>query len=674
MILKQKILLILTVVLLLIVGIANVSRLIPESKNYKLYTEALNDYNNAKFSDAYHAFGKVSRFSKLKSAAVYRQALCADKLGDEKTAVRKHQQVIKYYPNSLLGLKSKYLNAQSFYAAKNFRKARKEFNNILTQHPKSDYAIAAQYYLGSIEAEKIKTIKSKKQKLRSKYNAINYFRAYLQSAPNGRFAINCIEKWLTLNPKPNREDSLRIAKVYQKNGDYKNAQKFLYYTKANISWPYFVKNAYALKQYDKVKIYTENGLKYKDSFEITINKDHEEKADNADIYEAIDDYLAVSDSKTEAISRLLATSGNSEGYDYLLYKNCNNLPVSSQAACFNTLYYKFPDGQFAAEALANIFYDKVKSQKYFMAEKFGKKHLEKFPDSNSAPKVMFWMAKVSQRSKNYDAARSYYKRLMSQYPDDYYAYHAFLNLNRFRSFDVLDLREKPVEFPYKDSGYVIVKELAKVKDYGLINQLYPNDDFIQSWLAYLQGNYPNSARIARDGMEKLKSKPNPSDPRWMLVYPVNYYDEIKQYSHNWGNDPTLILSIIREESYFNPNAKSPVGASGLMQLMPTTAKEAASVIGMNIPNNQFLLDPDINIRLGNIYYSRLRRALWEKDLLAVLAYNGGLGSVSRWQDSLKYVDVDDFVEQIPYFETQNYLKKVYRSYWNYIRIYDAVRF
>jgi len=674
MILKQKILLILTIVLLLIVGIANLSRLIPESTNYKSYTKALNYYNSGKFSEAYHAFGKVSRFSKLKPAAIYRQALCTDKTGDKNTEIKKYKEVIRYYPNSLLGLKSKYLNAQNLYELKKFKKARKEFKDILKYHPNSDYSIAAQYYLGSMEAEKAKNTKNEKGKLKSKYKAINYFRAYLKDVPDGRFAINCVEKWLKLNPKPSSEDCLTIAKIYQKNGDYKNAQKYLNYTKAYDSWTYLVKNAYALKNYGKVKYYTERGLRFKDSFEVSINKDSGEKAKNADIYEAIDDYLAVSDSKSTAISYLLAVSNKTKGYDYLLYKSCNNLPTTNQTACFNTLYYKYPDGQFAADALANIFYDKVKAQKYFMAQQIGKKHLQKFPDSNSAPKVMFWLAKVAQRTKNYDEARSYYKRLINQYPDDYYAYHAFLNLNRFRNFDVLDLRNKPVEFPYKNSGYVIVKELAKVKDYGLINQLYPDDDFIQSWLAYLQGNYSNSARIARDGMEKLQYKPDRFDPRWTLVYPIHYYGEIKKYSHNWGNDPTLILSIIREESYFNPNAKSPVGASGLMQLMPATAKEAGNAIGIGVPSNQFLLNPNVNIRLGNIYYSKLKKELWGKDLLAVLAYNGGLGSVSRWRDNLKYVDIDDFVEQIPYSETKNYLKKVYRSYWNYIRIYDAVRF
>lgn len=674
MILKQKILLIVTFVLILWLGLANVSRLIPESKNYQSYTKALNLYNNGEFSKAYHAFGHVSRFSKLKPAATYRQALCADKTDDPKTEIKKYKEVMRYYPNSLLGLKAKYLNAQYLYETKNYKKARREFKDLLRFHPNSDYAIAANYYLGSMEAYRAKTTKNEKKRIKAKYKAINYFRTYLKEVPDGRFAVNCAEKWLKLNPKPNSEDSLTIAKIYQLNKDYKNAQKYLNYTKPEDSWAYLVKNAYAQKNYGKVKLYTEHGLKFKDEFEVSINKDSGEKAKNADIYQAIDDYIAVNDSKSEAISHLLALSNKGKGYDYLLYRNCNNLPARAQAACFNTLYYQYPEGQFSADALANIFYDKVKSEKYYMAQQIGRKHLQKFPDSNSAPKVMFWLAKVAQRTKNYEEARSYYKRLINQYPDDYYAYHAFLNLNRFRNFDVLDLRNKPVEFPYKNSGYVIVKELAKVKDYGLINQLYPDDDFIQSWLAYLQGNYTNSARIARDGMDKLTYKPDRTDPRWTLVYPIHYYNEIKKYSHNWGNDPTLILSIIREESYFNPNAKSPVGACGLMQLMPTTAQEAGNAIGMSIPNNQFLLNPDTNIRLGNIYYSKLKSALLGKDILAVLAYNGGLGSVSRWRENLNYVDVDDFIEQIPYAETQNYLKKVYRSYWNYIRIYDAVRF
>lgn len=672
---KQKTLQIITAVLILMVIFSNISIFTPESKNYQIYTQALNEYNNNDFLEAYHLFGNISRFSKIKPAATYRQALCADKFDNKKFEMKKYKEVIKSYPNSILSLRAKYLKAQLLYETKKFRAAKKEFQAISSKNPKTDYAIAAQYYLGLIELEKAEKIKNNnKKKIKTQNKAISYLKVYLREAPTGKFSINCIEKWISLNRKLNNEDNLLIAKVYQKNQDYKNAQKYLKLTNLSISWPYFVENAYETKNYSKVKYYTEQGLKGKGADDILINESKGNDSENKDIYEAIDLYLKISNDPKTSLSYLLSISKISNGYDYLLYKNCKNLPAENQTACFATLYYKYPNGQFAAEALANIFYDKVKSQKYFMAKKLGKTHLSKFSGSKSAPRVMFWMAKVAEATKNYEDARNYYRRLIRQYPDDYYAYHAFLSLNRFRYFDIIGLRQKNIEFPYKNSQDGVIIELAKVKDYGLINQLCKDDKFIQSWLAYLQGNFSQSAVMARDAMEELPQKPDRTDLRWRLVYPVHYYDGIKQDADAWGNDPILILSIVREESYFNPNAKSPVGAIGLMQLMPATAKEAGNIAGINVPNEKLLLNPDINIRLGNVYYSRLKKALFDKDILAVPAYNGGLGSVSQWKSNLTYNDVDEFVEQIPYPETQNYLKKVYRSYWNYLRIYDGVKF
>lgn len=675
MISKQKPLIIIAVVLI-IIAISSLFFLTnkPESENSKIYIQALAQYNNSHFKDAYYAFSKVSRASTLKPVAIYRQALCAEKLGDEKLEIKKYREISGRYPNSILAIRAKYLKAQRFYEDKNFKKAKKEFNELSHKYSRTDYAIASQYYLGSIEAEQAQNIKNKKKKLKTQNRAIQYFKSYLKWAPKGRFSLNCIQKWTAFNPKLNNEDNLVIAKVYLENQDYNNAQKYLKFTNLSASWPYFVKTAYGMKDYSKVKYYTQQGLKGKGPEDILINESNNDKSEIQNIYEAIDLYLKVSDSPKLSLSYLMSISEGSKGYDYLLYKNCTNMPANAQTACFNTLYYKYPQGQFAAEALSNIFYEKILARKYYMAKKIGRMHLSKYPHSNSTPRVMFWLAKIAERTKNYEEARSYYKTLMRQFPDDYYAYHSFLNLNRFRHFRAVNIVQKPVEFPYENSSSALIVKLAEVKDYGLINQLYKDDEFVQSWLAYLEGNFSTSARIARDAMEKLSIKPARTDLRWRLVYPVHYYNEIEQSANNWKNDPILILSIIREESYFNPKVKSAVGASGLMQLMPATAREAGNIGGIDIPSENLLFDPDINIRLGNIYYSRLKRALMNKDIFAVLAYNGGLSSVSRWEENLKYVDVDDFVEQIPYPETQNYLKKVFRSYWNYLRIYSDVRF
>lgn len=674
MIVKQKILLGIIVVFVLAFGVVNLARLAPEGKNYEKYKQALSEYNNGEFSQAYDTFAHVSRFSKLKSAALFRQALCAHMQYDEKSELRKYSDVIRYYPNSAMALRSKYLRAQMYYEIKKYKKAKNEFHEILGRYPKTDYALAAQYYLGSIEAEKALRGDNQKEKFKLQNNAAKYFKIYLNKAPTGRFATNCIQKWISLGIKLSNGDNLLIAKVYEANQDFKIAQKYLALTSVSESWPYFVKSAYESKDYSKVKYYTELGLKYNDYDAVVISKNSDENSQYQDIYDAIDIYIRISKVPREAISYLLSISRKSKGYDYLLYKNCNNLPAASQGACYNTLYYQYPNGQFAADSLAHVFYALIQSQKYYVAKKIGKIHLYKFPQSNSTPKVMFWLAKVSEKTKNYDDAKTYYKNVISRFPDDYYAYRSFLNLNRYKHFRVSTLHNKAIVFPYKNPGWDTLGELVKIGDYGLINQLYKDDDFIQSWLAYQNGKFSTSSRLARDAMNDLNVKPDKTDPRWLLVYPLHYYDEIEKSAKIWGNDPLIILSIIREESYFNSEARSEAGAMGLMQLMPATAREAGAFAQISIPNDRFLYDPDLNIRLGNIYYSKLKRALWDKDLLAILAYNGGLGSVSNWRENLKYVDIDDFVEQIPYPETQNYLKKVYRSYWNYLRLYTEVSY
>ena len=198
---------------------------------------------------------------------------------------------------------------------------------------------------------------------------------------------------------------------------------------------------------------------------------------------------------------------------------------------------------------------------------------------------------------------------------------------------------------------------------------YANDDFIRSWIEYEKGNYPRSMIIARDAMDKLEVKPPKGDLRWRLVYPQNYYKQVKMFADKYNNVDALMMAIVREESSFNSRAQSNVGAIGLMQLMPSTAHEVGKNTGIDF-NTSYLFNPELNIQLGNMYYASLRLMLENKDVSAIAAYNGGIGSVKKWRESLNYRDTDEFIEQIPYEETRNYVIKVFRSYWNYTRIYQ----
>ena len=164
-------------------------------------------------------------------------------------------------------------------------------------------------------------------------------------------------------------------------------------------------------------------------------------------------------------------------------------------------------------------------------------------------------------------------------------------------------------------------------------------------------------------MEEMSVKPSFDDLRWRLVYPTHYYNIVEEVKGS--NNPIILQSIIKEESHFNQFATSSVGAKGLMQLMPATYEEV--VKKHNLPAD--LNSVRTNISAGSLYYASLKRALVNRDLYAISAYNGGIGSVTSWFTKILYNDTDEFVEQIPYPETKNYVKKIYRTYWMYGNLY-----
>ena len=308
---------------------------------------------------------------------------------------------------------------------------------------------------------------------------------------------------------------------------------------------------------------------------------------------------------------------------------------------------------------------KYLQKKYLDAQRLGFLHLKKFPNTKSSPAVTYFMGKIAYKLKHYESANNYYKQVISSYPDSYYAFRANYNLYKDDGMlPFLELNEKPVVFPYKKSlDNNLVVKLAYLKDYDLVEELCKHDKFIQSWIAYQKGNYTLSAYLARNGMEELNVKPSFEDLRWRLVYPMHYYDIVDKVKGD--NNPIVLQSIIKEESHFNPFVKSSVGAVGLMQLMPATYNEV--VTKHNLPTN--LNVETANITAGSLYYSSLKKVLGNKDLYAITAYNGGIGSVTNWFSKLIYSDTDEFVEQIPYPETKNYVKKVLRTYWVYGNVY-----
>jgi soluble lytic murein transglycosylase len=156
-----------------------------------------------------------------------------------------------------------------------------------------------------------------------------------------------------------------------------------------------------------------------------------------------------------------------------------------------------------------------------------------------------------------------------------------------------------------------------------------------------------------------------------LLYPRYFYDAIADDAKKFGTDPILLLSIMREESRFNPRAKSEAAARGLLQFIITTANEIGREIGLVSVQPDDLYDPRVIIRLGAKYVSKLAQQLGGDRYAIAAAYNAGPHQVQLWQRLAPGPGDDYFLSSINFDETKQYVRKVMNSYERYGEIYGG---
>lgn len=142
-----------------------------------------------------------------------------------------------------------------------------------------------------------------------------------------------------------------------------------------------------------------------------------------------------------------------------------------------------------------------------------------------------------------------------------------------------------------------------------------------------------------------------------LRFPRAYPDIVSAKSQQHGVESEWVYSLIRQESAFAPSARSPAGALGMMQLMPSTAKQVSRKLGLNF-NTHNLLDPENNITLGTQYLSDLLQRFEGNIVLATAAYNAGPHRAKRWQPDSSPMEGDIWIETIPIHETREYVKNI----------------
>ena len=153
------------------------------------------------------------------------------------------------------------------------------------------------------------------------------------------------------------------------------------------------------------------------------------------------------------------------------------------------------------------------------------------------------------------------------------------------------------------------------------------------------------------------------------LYPLKYSEYIEKYAKEYNIDKYMVYAIIKAESNFNENAKSSSDAIGLMQIMEITAIETARKMDLEVTEED-LFKPDLNINIGLKYFTYLLNQYDNNYPLAIIAYNAGMGNVDAWiKDGTIKEDGTD-IENVPFKETNNYVRKILRDYEIYKELYN----
>ena len=156
---------------------------------------------------------------------------------------------------------------------------------------------------------------------------------------------------------------------------------------------------------------------------------------------------------------------------------------------------------------------------------------------------------------------------------------------------------------------------------------------------------------------------------WELGYPRAFSEEVEAAAAEFGLEPNIIYSVMREESRFRQEVVSWAGAHGLMQMIMPTAKAVARQMPLANFDKRMLYQPRINIKMGSWYLKSLIADFGGNVYYSLGGYNGGPHNIKRWLNEKKEMELDEFLEDIPYNETRYYVKKVMRSYLRYRYIY-----
>lgn len=362
------------------------------------------------------------------------------------------------------------------------------------------------------------------------------------------------------------------------------------------------------------------------------------------------------------------------------------------AQTFRELFEKLPAGPHSERAAWKYGWWAYTTGNYAETARVFEAAAAAFPRSDYRPPWLYWSARAREKLGQREAANARMRLIHTDYLNSYYGRLAARRLPVEQPVNGVataraavvptsaqETPERPAIAAPPPTASLIRQLLAAGLHEEALDELRyaqkmwgssPAIEATQAWTYHQRGDLLRARIAMRRAYPQFLTAGGEALPAPILqiMFPLTYWDAIKRNAAIYELDPFVVAALIAQESMFDPGVRSSANAWGLMQIVPATGRRLATALGIRRFTTSMLTNGDTNIRLGTLYFKRLITQFGGLHY-ALASYNAGENRVVRWKAERPGMEEDEFIDDIPFPETQNYVKRILGTAEDYRRLY-----
>ena len=349
---------------------------------------------------------------------------------------------------------------------------------------------------------------------------------------------------------------------------------------------------------------------------------------------------------------------------------------------------RFPQGKYGARAAWRLGWWKYRAGDFESAAAIFDQAAVNFPRSDYRPSWLYWAGRAYEKINQAPRAKARFELVRLDYLHSYYGRLAGVHLGAASaSRSPVGAQPAPAADappPGLPPNATAIRQLILAGAFPLAEAeirfaqrrftAVPALEATRAWLLQARGEYRPAINAMKRAYPQYMTKDGDQLPleAKRVIFPLDYWSIIERHANARALDPYLIAALVAQESTFDAGVRSAANAYGLMQIVPATGKRLARSLGIRKFTTGKLTDPETNVKLGTFYFKGLVNQFGGEHF-ALASYNAGESRVERWIAERGPLPQDEFIDDIPFPETQLYVKKILGTAEDYRQLYGDGR-